>query len=145
MSVVCRPAENGDLDAMAAIRAREWETEAYWKLRIGSYMALEDSIRAIFVAVDDGAIVGFVAGHRTRRHGCDAELQWLNVVPAQRGNGITGRLLVTMGSWFVEQGALRVCVDVEPKNTAARGLYARYGATRLNDHWMVWEDARTIG
>jgi GNAT superfamily N-acetyltransferase len=151
MSVVFRPAEDGDLDAMAAIRAREWETEVYWKRRIGSYMAVENSpqqalpARAVFVAVDDGAVVGFVAGHRTRRYGCDAELEWINVVPEQRGRGIAGQLLVVMARWFVEQGALRVCVDVEPKNTVARGLYARYGAERLNHHWMVWEDARTIG
>jgi ribosomal protein S18 acetylase RimI-like enzyme len=150
MSVAFRPAEEKDLDAMAGIRAREWETEAYWKMRIGSYMAVEQSpqqalpARAIFVAVDDGQVVGFVAGHRTRRYGCDAELEWINVAPEQRGRGIAGQLLVVMASWFVEQGALRVCVDVEPENTVARGLYTRYGATRLNDHWMVWEDAGTI-
>jgi GNAT superfamily N-acetyltransferase len=151
MSVVFRPAEDGDIDAMAAIRAREWETEAYWKGRIGSYIAVEQSpqqalpSRAVFVAVDDGQVVGFVAGHRTRRYGCDAELQWINVTPERRGDGIAGQLLAVMASWFVEQGALRVCVDVEPNNTGARGLYARYGAERLNHHWMVWQDVRVIG
>ena len=151
MSVLFRPAERGDLNAMAAIRAREWETEAYWKRRIGSYVAVEQSpqqalaARAIFVAVDDGQVVGFVAGHRTRRYACDAELEWINVGPEHRGRGIAGQLLAVMAAWFVEQGALRVCVDVEPKNAVARGLYARYGAERLNHHWMVWEDARAIG
>jgi ribosomal protein S18 acetylase RimI-like enzyme len=151
MPVVFRPAEGGDLDAMAAIRAREWETVPYWKRRIGSYMAVESSpqqalaARAVFVAVDGDQVAGFVAGHRTRRFGCDAELEWINVAPEQRGRGIAGQLLVVIASWFVEQGALRVCVDVEPQNTAARALYSRYGATRLNHHWMVWEDARTIG
>jgi hypothetical protein len=38
MSVNFRPAEGGDIDAMATIRAREWETEAYWKRRIGAYI-----------------------------------------------------------------------------------------------------------
>jgi predicted GNAT family acetyltransferase len=151
MAVVFRPAEDGDLDAMATIRAREWETEEYWKRRIGGYMAVELSphqalrARAVFVAVADGSVVGFVAGHRTRRYGCDGELEWINVAPEQRGRGIAGQLLAVMAAWFVEQGALRVCVDVEPKNTVARGLYARYGAERLNNHWMLWEDARAIG
>jgi GNAT superfamily N-acetyltransferase len=136
MSVVFRPAEEGDLDAMASIRAREWETEAYWKSRIGSYMTGEQSpqqafpARAVFVAVDDGQVVGFVAGHRTRRYGCDGELEWINVVPERRGAGIAGQLLVVMASWFVEQGALRVCVDVEPKN------YDRAGTLRA-----VWRRA----
>ena len=150
MSLAFRPAEEGDLGAMAAIRAREWETEGYWKRRIGGYMAGEQSpqhalpARAVFVAVDDGAIVGFVAGHRTRRYGCDGELEWINVAPEQRGRGIAGQLLVVMARWFAGLGALRVCVDVEPKNAVAQALYARYGATRLNHHWMVWEDIRTI-
>jgi ribosomal protein S18 acetylase RimI-like enzyme len=150
MSVVFRAVEDQDLDAMAAIRAREWETEAYWQRRIGSYIAVEQSpqhalpTRAVFVAVDNGQVVGFVAGHRTRRYGCDAELEWINVAPEQRGRGIAGQLLAVMAFWFVEQGAFRVCVDVEPKNTVAQGLYAKYGAERLNDHWMVWEDARKI-
>jgi GNAT superfamily N-acetyltransferase len=151
MSLIFRPAEDGDLNAMAVIRARAWETEAYWKNRIGAYMAGRQSpqqalpARAVFVAVDDGEVVGFVAGHRTRRYGCDAELEWINVGPEQRGPGIAAQLLIVMATWFVGQGAHRVCVDVEPGNTMARGLYVRYGAVQLNHHWMVWEDARTIG
>lgn len=150
MPVVFRAAEHGDLDAMASIRAREWETEAYWKRRIGSYMAGDQSpqqalpARAIFVAVDDGQVAGFVAGHQTRRYECDGELEWINVAPEQRERGIAGKLLVVMARWFVEQQALRVCVDVEPKNTVARGFYTRYGAEQLNPHWMVWEDVRMI-
>ena len=30
-----RPAEPADIPAMAAMRAEEWETEAYWRARIG--------------------------------------------------------------------------------------------------------------
>ena len=150
MSVVFQAAEDRDLDAMAAIRAREWETEAYWKRRIGGYMAVELSpqhalaARAVFVAVDDGEVVGFVAGHRTRRYACDGELEWINVASEQRGHGIAGQLLAVMARWFVEQQALRVCVDVEPKNTVARRFYTRYGAEPLNPHWMVWEDIRKV-
>jgi GNAT superfamily N-acetyltransferase len=126
---------------MAAIRAREWETETYWKRRIGSYMAAELSPqqalpgRAVFVAVDDDQVV------------CDGELEWINVAPEQRGRGIAGQLLVVMAAWFAGQGALRVCglcVDVEPKNAVARALYARHGAEPLNHHWMVWEDIRKV-
>jgi GNAT superfamily N-acetyltransferase len=104
MSVLFRPAEDEDLDAMAAIRAREWETEAYWRRRIGSYMAVEQSpqqalaARAIFVAVDDGTVVGFVAGHRTRRYACDGELEWINVAPEHRGRGLSGQLLAVMAA-----------------------------------------------
>ena len=150
MSLIFRPAEEGDLDAMAAIRAREWETEEYWKRRIGGYMAAELSPqqalpgRAVFVAVDEGQVVGFVAGHRTRRYGCDGELEWINVAPEQRGRGIAGQLLVVMARWFAGQGVLRVCVDVDPNSIVAQALYTRHGAQRLNHHWMVWDDISGI-
>jgi GNAT superfamily N-acetyltransferase len=140
-----------DVPAMAAIRALDWESQEYWELRIAGYLrgshspqqALRE--RTAFVAVDADRVVGFVAGHRTRRYGCDAELQWVDVIADHRGQGIAGRLLEALGGWFVEMDALRVCVDVQPKNEVARRLYARHGAVPLNPHWMVWEDARVMG
>jgi predicted GNAT family acetyltransferase len=148
MAAVFRRAQDSDIAAMAMIRSREWETEAYWRLRIGRYLAGEHSPRqglpdrAVFVAVDDGIVVGFVAGHRTRRFGCDGELQWINVSEEQRGQGIAGALMKIITAWFVEQNALRVCVNVDPRNAAARRLYAKYGAQPLNEHWVIWEDVR---
>ena len=97
----------------------------------------------MFVAVVDGAVAGFVAGHRTTRHNCQGELEWINVARQQRGRGIAVRLLATMARWFVEQQALRVCVDVVPQNEPARTLYAQCGAVDLQPNWMVWEDIRT--
>lgn len=134
---------------MAAIRAREWETEAYWLKRIGGYLAWDNSpeaqaARAVFVAVDGATVVGFVAGHRTRRYGCDGELEWINVIPERRGEGISGQLMARMGEWFVEQGLGRICVDVEPGNVVARRLYARYGAEPFKPYWMIWEDSRRM-
>jgi GNAT superfamily N-acetyltransferase len=150
MAIEFRPVRDCDIAAMAAIRAEEWESEAYWKARISLYLSGEHSpqqavaARAAFVALEDGKVLGFVAGHRTKRFGCDGELQWINVSEQRRGNGIAGGLLTAMAAWFVEQGALRVCVDVDPKNLSARKLYARHGAHRLNDHWMVWEDIQVL-
>jgi GNAT superfamily N-acetyltransferase len=144
-----RPAEGSDVSAMAAIRAQEWETQAYWERRIGNYLRGEigaqqalQGYAAVFVAIREGAVIGFIAGHLTRRHGCQGELEWMDVVARYRRQGIAGKLIVTLTSWFVEQNALRICIDVHPTNTAARGLYAKYGALPLNPHWMVWEDVR---
>ncbi len=135
---------------MASIRAQEWETEAFWRERIGSYLRREHSPqkalagRAAFVAVHHGEVVGLVAGHRTRRYECQGELQWINVRGDHRGQGIAGTLLLAIAGWFVEQEAFRICVDVNPKNGHARVFYATYGARPLNNHWMVWEDVRVI-
>ncbi|MFY9748742.1 MAG: GNAT family N-acetyltransferase [Acidobacteriaceae bacterium] len=148
-AVTIRPAEFSDVPAMAAIRAQEWETLAYWERRIGAYLRGEigaqhalQGYAAVFVAIRAGAVIGFIAGHRTTRHGCQGELEWMDVAAAHRRQGVAGRLIVTLAGWFVEQEALRVCIDVKPENTAARGLYAKFGAAPLNPHWMVWEDVR---
>lgn len=150
MSLIVRSADPSDVPAMAAIRARESQTQEFWEHRIGGYIegsyspqqALPD--RIVFVAVQDGQAAGFAAGHRTRRLGCDGELQWVNIAEPWRGRGIAGALLIATGEWFASVGALRVCVNVDTANAAARALYAKFGAVPLQTAWMVWEDARTM-
>ena len=166
MAIKIKSAEDCDIAAMAALRAQEWETSVYWEARIGQYLKGEQSprqalhARAVFVAVNHskdhsqgqskdngeggGKLVGFVAGHRTRRYRCDGELEWISVAKDARDRGVAGALLSAIAAWFVQQDALRVCVDVDPNNSAARGLYAKFGAQPLNDHWMVWEDVRVM-
>lgn len=150
MAIMIRPFEECDIRAIASIRAQEWETEAYWERRVGWYLSGEHSprqalaVRAAFVAVDEGRVVGFVAGHRTRRYQCDGELEWISVDMAERGQGIAGKLLCKVTDWFVERELFRVCVDIDPNNAAGRTLYAKYGAQPLREHWMVWEDVRAI-
>ena len=94
--------------------------------------------------MDGDELVGFVTGHRTRRRGCDGELQWINVIEERRGLGIADKLIAKIGAWFVEQGANRICVNVTSENIAARKVYIRCGAQPLDDGWMVWEDSRAM-
>ncbi|HEY6339236.1 MAG TPA: GNAT family N-acetyltransferase [Candidatus Sulfotelmatobacter sp.] len=147
MTITIRPATESDVPAMANIRSREWETVEYWKARIGAYVAGEHSPqkalrgRAAFVATEKGVVVGFVAGHLTKRFDCQAELEWINVIAEKRGQGIAGWLIETMAGWFVEQNAKRVGVDPD---APARKLYEKFGAAALNRHWMVWEDSREM-
>jgi ribosomal protein S18 acetylase RimI-like enzyme len=150
MAIRVRQAEDADIASMAALRAREWETTAFWQSRIERYLRGEHSpqkalpTRAAFVAGDNGSVVGFVTGHLTSRYGCEGELQWINVAKEYRGRGIARTLLETVASWFVQQQASRVCVNVDPKNAAACGLYKKFGAQRLNEHWLVWPDIRVM-
>jgi len=148
MAITIRPTEIRDVPGMAAIRAAEWETQAFWEQRISGYLAGTHNPqqalpeRAAFVAEDAGAIIGFVAGHRTRRFGCEGELEWINVAARHRERGIAGQLFAPMAGWFVEQHAFRVCVNVTPENTAARALYGKLGAVPFKEFWMVWTDIR---
>jgi RimJ/RimL family protein N-acetyltransferase len=149
-SVLFRTVEPHDVPALAAIRAEGWETQDYWKKRIRTYLdgtnnpqqALPE--RALFVAEEKGILVGFVAGHRTRRHGCDGELEWINITTAHRGHGLSLQLLLRMATWFVEQEAFRVCVNVRSENQPAVALYSRAGAQPLCPGWMVWADIRAL-
>jgi ribosomal protein S18 acetylase RimI-like enzyme len=142
--------EKGDLGQMARIRAAEWETREYWEARLSGYLSGQLSpqkalaSRAGFVALDGDSVAGFVAGHLTKRFGCDGELQWINVAQDYRGSGVGSALLRLLAAWFVEQQALRVCVNVGPDNAAAIQFYTRHGAVKLNEHWMVWNDIRTL-
>lgn len=145
-----REARDSDIPAMARIRAAEWETEEYWQRRISAYLRGElhprDALRPriSYVCCDQDSLVGFIAGHLTRRHSCQGEVEWINVVPACRGNGIASELLRRLAAWFVEQKATRVCVDVEPSNSIARRFYAGHGAEDLKPHWMVWDDIKLV-
>lgn len=145
-----RPADDEDIPSMAHIRSQEWGDLAYWIDRMTAYKHGDRSPqhafpeRAIFVAVENGKVVGFVAGHRTQRLSCDGELQWINVAAPNRGQGIADRLIEWMGDWFLEQNLRRVCVNADKDNVIARRVYTRCGAKHLNDHWMVWEDARLM-
>ena len=93
-----------------------------------------------FVCVAREHIVGLIAGHLTRRFGCDGELEWISIRPQYRGRGIGAELLRRLAEWFGRHDALRICVDVEPSNEVAQRFYARHGAEHLKPHWMVWRD-----
>jgi GNAT superfamily N-acetyltransferase len=149
--IAIRAVEERDISAIAAIRARHWETPAFWEDRIGRYLKGEHSPRealgdrAVFVALDGETIVGFVAGHRTLRHACSGELQWIDVVEERQRQGIASLLLAAMAAWFVEQNAMRVCVNVDPANAVARKLYQKHGARDFHEYWMVWENVYEMG
>ena len=146
-AVLYRLSQAADVPAMAHIRAREWASCDYWTNRIAGYLEGESNPqralppRTCYAAVDESSVVGFAAGHLTRRYGCEGELEWINVVPERRGAGIASELLRLLAGWFVQQQALRICVDPDP---AARAFYIRHGAETLNEHWLVWNDISKV-
>ena len=81
-----REARESDISALARIRAAEWETEEYWRKRIAGYISGQVHPqkalmpRVVYVAVEDDQVIGFVAGHLTRRFECEGELEWVDVI-----------------------------------------------------------------
>ena len=97
-----------------------------------------------YVAAMGDRLLGYTAGHLTRRHQCDGELQYLFVAPAHRRAGIAGELVRRLFQWFVMEGAYKICVNVAPANAAARAFYGSMGAAKLTQYWDVWHDIRTL-
>ena len=149
-TLVCREANLADVGDLARMRVAEWGTELYWQERISRYMRGElhpqQALvpRVVLLASEDGVLVGFIAGHLTRRFGCDGELEWLNVVPERRRAGVASELLRALARWFEGRQVRRICVDVDPQNVAARAFYRQHGAEELNPHWFVWRDITTL-
>jgi ribosomal protein S18 acetylase RimI-like enzyme len=145
-----RQANESDIPALAAIRAVEWGTKEYWIQRIGGYMRCELhpqqalKTRIVYIASENDSIVGFIAGHLTKRYECDGELQWINVIAQFTRAGVASQLLCLLAEWFVELRAFRICVDVDPDNLTARSFYFKHGAAELNKHWLVWNNIQVI-
>ncbi|HVW16013.1 MAG TPA: GNAT family N-acetyltransferase [Mucilaginibacter sp.] len=148
MSIQYRIATKADISSLAKLRTFIRGTIEDWAPYIKGYM---DGItnpqkalaqRTVYVATDGDRIVGWIAGHLTKRLGCDGELQWIDVDPEYRRKGIASELIKMLAGWFVRQGAKKICVD--PGNDNSRSVYAVNGAGNLNQHWMYWEDITTL-
>jgi GNAT superfamily N-acetyltransferase len=148
--VLYRQAQEGDIPAMAEIRAADWGDREYWKDRILRYLTHQlhpkEALRprVAFVAVEREHVVGLIAGHLSTRFGCDGELEWISVRQKYRRHGFASQLLRRLAEWFAAGGVQRVCVNVDPSNHSARRFYSRHGAKDLRPHWMVWEDIRAV-
>jgi GNAT superfamily N-acetyltransferase len=97
--------------------------------------------RVGYVALVNGEVVGYIAGHLTRRHGCAGEVQYLFVSPLYRRRGIATALFRRLAEWFQAQAARHVCValaDDSPKE--AKPFYESVGALPFKKYWYAWED-----
>lgn len=148
MPITIEEATLDDLAGMARLRAENWGSANEWEPRITAYRIGQQTPqyglepRALYVAVDtaENEVVGMIAGHLTKRFGCDGEIQWLNVDSRVRGQRIADKLIERMFAWFREENATKVCVNVTPTNDAARTVYKRHGAESMGTHWLVFND-----
>ena len=98
-----------------------------------------------FVAIDKGAVVGYIAGHLTTRHGCAGELQYLFVSSSYRRRGIGTELILHLARWFHFNSASDVCVALaadSPKE--ARPFFESLGAIPLKKDWYHWKDIGSV-
>ena len=93
--------------------------------------------RIVYIAIIDGEIVGFIAGHLTERFNLEGELQSIYVLPKHQQQGLGTQLVIALAEWFKEWNAKTVCVD---HKDGSEGFYIKLGA-RYNEHgWLVWDN-----
>lgn len=145
-----RRATSADVDAMAECRLTDPvagpadpRMAAYFEGEHHPQQALPERVGYVALAVD--RVVGYVAGHRTTRHGCGGELQYLFVAPADRRRGVATELLRMLAGWFQEQRVRKVCVAVaDDSPPEAKPFVESLGAAPLRRYWHAWADIGVV-
>lgn len=126
----------------AAVGPADSRMTAYFEGRHHPQQAL--AARTGYVAVAEKVVIGYIAGHETRRLNCEGEVQYLYVKPEYRRQGVGTQLLVRLGQWFQVRGATKVCVNVNADSPPAAPFYLACGARPINEHWYAWPDISSI-
>ena len=151
MTIEFRAAKAEDVDSM--LQCREMDPASPVGYPRAAYFAGEHhpqhalAPRIGYVALTEEGMAGYIAGHLTTRHRCDGEIQYLFVASAYRRAGIAKALVGLLGRWFVEQGAFKICVNVDLESPPAKPFYCALGAAPLasdKPYWYVWPDARVL-
>jgi GNAT superfamily N-acetyltransferase len=99
--------------------------------------------RLLVAAFAEHSMVGYIAGHFSRRYDTEGELQSLYVLKEHHGKGIGTSLLMHLAGWFGNHDRRAVCVGIDPANPYRR-FYEKHGARYLNKHWLVWDDIGVV-
>ena len=121
MPAEIRPAGRDDLDAIEQIE-RAANPHPWSRASIES--SLDDALGVCLVAVDDGAIAGFVLARAVLD---EAEVLEIAVAPAHRRRGLARDLLRALDAVLAAQGVATLHLEVRRANAGARALYDAVG------------------
>ena len=139
-----------DIPEIAKLCSHQGEDETYWKGRIHGYITLEfnphqaTSARLVYVAVHKGIIIGFIAGHLTKRTDYPGQIQWITTAEQVRRTGVGSELLWILAGWFMDNQVKSVRVDIDPKQTGSMGFYRYHHAMSINTYWQYWDDIQVV-
>lgn len=148
--ILYREATLADAPAIARLCANAPQEIGYWEARIYGYLNFElnphqaTRARLVYVAVHKGLIVGFIAGHLTKRVEYSGQVQWIMTGEQCRRTGIGSKLLSIMARWFIDHRVTSVRVDVDPENTGTWQFYQHHHALSINRYWLFWDDIRLL-
>ena len=139
-----------DVPEIARLCAETNLEEGYWRARLIGYMKLEfnphqaTNQRLMYVAVYKGMVIGFVAGHLTKRQEYAGQIQWIATDVKHRRSGVGSELLWIMAGWFIDHQVASVRVDLDPENTTGQAFYQYHHAASINRYWLYWDDIRVV-
>jgi GNAT superfamily N-acetyltransferase len=110
------------------------EPEEVWRARAAE--AAEGIDKVLFLAEDDGTLLGVVGGFR-RLDPLEVQLVSLWVDPLARGRGVARLLIGAVATWARNRGAERVVLFVQEANAPGRALYVRAGFRPTGDRQPV--------
>lgn len=135
-AVVIRSAEPGDAEPIASAHAAAWRAaftflppsflEAMTAERVLPKWkhALADATAALFVAVGDGPVAGFL---QVRADGRDGEVMALYVDPPAWRHGVGSALLAHGETWLAAEGAATAFLWTARDSAQAHGFYEHRG------------------
>jgi RimJ/RimL family protein N-acetyltransferase len=137
--VIVRPAQPSDAEGLTKLGTAVGSEPEGWLVTTNGWRTVNDERRylrairrypnaAVFVAEDEGAIVGRLSVARDQ-HPASAHVADLGLMVAasHRRRGIGTRLLDAAVAWARESGVKKLELHVFPWNEAAIRLYERYG------------------
>ena len=134
MSLDIRPAEPRDASAWAALRAALWPDEDATLMReeARAHFAGKQLYPAIFVAEDDGALIGFVeASIRSHAEGCyngpAPFVEGWFVSEHARKRGVGRALIAAVEDWARAQGFTELASDATLENVQSHAAHGALG------------------
>jgi ribosomal protein S18 acetylase RimI-like enzyme len=109
--------------------------------RLAAYAS--DPLHAMFVAAEDGLVVGQIRGsvHLQPDRASDLYIDNLGTAPSRQRRGIASELMRAMLAWGEAQGCTYAWVATESDNAQAKGFYA----AQAFDHGAIAMFSRELG
>ena len=125
--------QSNQIDAWFELRRGLWPDEDHAKMRTDCEPMLASADTAVFVAMDDDALIGYaeVSLRRDYVNGCEtspvAFLEGIYVDPAHRRKGVSQALVGAAEVWGREKGCSEFASDALIENTVSHRMHAELG------------------
>jgi ribosomal-protein-alanine acetyltransferase len=113
---------SADIAAVAALDQKLFSGESWSETAFEE--SLSDPSRTFWIVREQGALLGFCGLSQSMEQG---DILNIGVEPSARGKGLGSLLLKEAIDHFAKEGGKELFLEVRASNTAAKGLYEKFG------------------